>query len=66
MMRHERFWRWLAWKLPAGLVYWCALRLGAHATQGQWSGQIVPELYFMDALKRWESELGPTPSKGER
>jgi hypothetical protein len=44
----------LAWRMPRKLVYWCAIRLGAHATQGQYSNQEVPALTFMDALKRWE------------
>ena len=43
----------LAWLLPRKLVYWCAIRVGANATQGKWSNQIVPDLNFMDALKRW-------------
>jgi hypothetical protein len=46
-------WMRLAWLMPRSLVYWCAIRLGAHATQGKYSDQVVPELLFMDALKRW-------------
>ena len=42
------------WALPRWLVYWCAIRLMAHATQGPWGNQIVPELNAIDALKRWE------------
>lgn len=45
---------WLAWLLPKELVKWCAVRLMAHATQGKWSGQVVPELTAIDALKRWD------------
>jgi hypothetical protein len=44
----------LAWRMPRRLVYWCAIRVGAHATQGPYSKQEVPALTFMDALKRWE------------
>jgi hypothetical protein len=44
----------IAWKLPRRLVYWCAIRLGANATQGDYSDQIVPDLTFFDALDRWE------------
>lgn len=46
--------RWLAWHLPKRLVMWCGMRIGAHATQGQYSNQVVPELGFMDAMQRWE------------
>ena len=44
----------IAWLLPRRLVYWCAIRLGAHATQGPYGSQSVPDLRLTDALKRWE------------
>lgn len=43
----------LAYLLPRRLVYWCAIRVGANATQGEYSNQIVPDLKFMDALRRF-------------
>lgn len=49
----ERFWTWLAWKLPRPLVYWATIRCGAHATTGRWSNQIVPETTLPDLLQRW-------------
>jgi len=49
----EKLQMWIAWKLPHWLVKWAAVRLMAHATQGEHSGVIVPELTAMDALKRW-------------
>jgi hypothetical protein len=45
--------RWIAWHMPRYLVMWCAVRLGAEATTGRHSDTVVPELSFMDALKRW-------------
>ena len=54
--RMECFAYWLAWVLPHEVVYWCAIRVGSHATQGKWSSQDVPELRFMDALYRWKVE----------
>ena len=45
---------WIANHLPRRLVYFCAIRLMSHATIGRWSHQVVPELYAVDALKRWE------------
>lgn len=49
---------WIAKHLvPRRLAYWCAIRVGAFATQGPYSSQIVPELTFMDALKRFDSPL---------
>jgi hypothetical protein len=53
-MTNERFWQFLAWRLPRSLAYWCAIRVMAHATQGRYGTQVVPELTAMDALKRWE------------
>ena len=68
MVRREVMWERLkmsvAWHMPRWLVYWCAIRLNAHATTGQWGHQNVPELTALDALKRWdlnhrvEKELG--------
>jgi hypothetical protein len=49
----EKIWMWIAWRLPHTLVMWCAIRVGAHATQGEYSSQVVPDLKFMDALQRW-------------
>jgi len=49
----DRFCLWLSWKLPKRLVKWCAVRVGAHATTGEYGHSIVPEVTFMDALERW-------------
>jgi hypothetical protein len=46
----------VSWHLPKSLVYWCAIRLMAHATTGKYSNQVVPELLAMDALQRWPIE----------
>lgn len=53
-MKREKVQMFIAWLLPRWLVYWAAIRLGTNATTGQWDHQNVPELYFTDALKRWE------------
>ena len=44
---------WIAWLLPRRLVYWCAVRLMANGTMGEYSKQEVPALLVSDALKRW-------------
>jgi hypothetical protein len=49
----DRFWMWLAWKVPSRLAYWCAVRVGANATVPPYGDQVVPELRFMTALERW-------------
>lgn len=53
--RLENLKMWVAFHTPKWLAYWCAIRVGAHATQGQYSDTEVPGLTFMDALKRWET-----------
>lgn len=49
----ERGWMWLAWHLPRPLAYWAAIRLGANATTGAYSSQVVPDLRLTEALERW-------------
>lgn len=47
---------WIARHLPKRLVYWCAITLGAHATTGDYGHQLVPDLTFMDAIKRYGAD----------
>ena len=54
----ENIARWLVWMLPKRIVYWCAIRVTAHATQGEYSGQLVPELTAMDAVQRYGDDHG--------
>ena len=51
----ERVWTAIAWKLPRALVMWCAIRLFAHATTGQYGNTVPTDLNIMEALKRWET-----------
>lgn len=43
----------VAWLLPESVVMWCYVRVGAHATTGQYSDTVVPELSMVDGLRRW-------------
>ena len=49
----ERIITWIVWRLPNRMVYWCAIRLMAKATQGEYGNTEVPGLTAMDALERW-------------
>ncbi len=49
----ERLLTWIAWHLPKSLVYWATIRAGAHASTGKYSDQIVPEMTYLDVLRRW-------------
>lgn len=46
----------IVWRLPRTMVMWCAIRVGAHATNGKWSSQEVPALSFIDAIQRWDDK----------
>lgn len=52
----DRISHWIARHLPKRVTYWCAIVVAAHATQGEYSGQIVPELTAMDAVKRYGTD----------
>lgn len=52
--RAERVLLWFVWRLPRTLVMWCYIRVAAHATTGQFSNTVVPNLGMMDALQRWD------------
>ena len=43
----------IAWLMPRWLVYFCAIRLMAYATQGKYGDTEVPALSAMDAIDRW-------------
>lgn len=60
MFRFKLWWRelpekicvWLAWKMPDRLVYWCAVRVGAHATGVGFNSH--PDMTSVSvSLQRW-------------
>lgn len=51
--RLERLQIAIAWKMPHWLVKWCAIRLMANATTGQYGETDASKLTVMSALKRW-------------
>lgn len=46
--------RYIAHRLPRGIVYFAAIRLVAHATTGKYGNTNPSVLSAMDAVKRWE------------
>lgn len=54
---HDRLPCWVAFHLPRKVQYRCAINVGAKATTGQYSDQIVPELRFVEALERWDNAV---------
>ena len=53
-MQKEKIIMGIVWRLPRWLVYWCSIRMVAHATTGKYGNTVTPELSAMDAIKRWE------------
>jgi len=51
----ERIILGVVWRLPRELVYWAAIRVGAHATTGMWGATDPSRVSFMEVLKRWET-----------
>jgi hypothetical protein len=54
MTRREEWAMWLAWRLPRRIAYWAAVRVGCHATQGEWGNESPTDLLQHVALQRWE------------
>lgn len=48
----------IAWALPRRLVLWCAVRVAAHATTGQFGTTDPNTLSAMDMLARWAIQEG--------
>lgn len=63
---HEKIVMAIAWALPRRIAYWCAIRVMAHATTGQWGHLETPALLATDALKRWHEPRFPPLAPGER
>lgn len=53
MTLRDRFWGWLAWHLPRGLVEWCAIRVFAAGTTGMWGDTVASDLSAIEAIRRW-------------
>ncbi len=51
-LKKEKFYLGLTRIIPRKCLYWIAVRIGAIVTTGKYGNTIVPDLTFMDALKR--------------
>jgi len=59
----ERFYWFLAFRLPVRLVGLCVVRVVAAASTGPYSRTIVPDLTATEALKRWD-RINGIPGSG--
>ena len=51
-MKKENLYLGLTRIVPRKCLYWIAVRIGAMVTTGKYSNTVVPDLTFMEALKR--------------
>lgn len=59
---HDRLPQWISYHLPKRVIYWCSIRVGAHATLGEFKTKVVPELTFMEAIQAWDNSYGQKQS----
>ncbi len=60
-----RFLMWMCRRvMPKSLIYFAANQLGAEVTTGKYGTTVVPELKFMDALKRFSDDHHVHVQKG--
>ncbi len=57
--RIEKLERWLAWKLPRGILRWAFYRVLADATTGRWGHKTPLGMTWETAIQRWEKGDGP-------
>ena len=55
----DRFYCWLAFSAPRRLAYWCAVRVGAHASMVL-SHRPMPEITLLEAGDAWHQSLERT------
>ena len=56
-MREVNAWYWFVRLLPKKLLYFCFMKVMAHATTGEYGDTVVPELTGMDAIKRYADDF---------
>ena len=62
----ERFFMELSFMLPKHLVYWCAIRVWAHATTGKYGNTDKDRLTVQAAVERWVMDTPKLRRKARR
>jgi len=70
-MDWERVWMWIAWRLPPGLVYWCAIRVHTFEpkslTREEFTAwESCPERKCRDAMLLWKKYAVDGPPLNRR
>ncbi len=50
----DKFYMWLAWKLPRELIKWSSIRLISYATMGKYGKDHPDDVSVITALNRWD------------
>lgn len=50
----ERFYAWLAYRLPKRLAYWCYVRVHSYATVTEFTDRTPEEVNCFEAMKAWK------------
>ena len=51
--KQDKFYRWLAYRLPKRFAMWVYFDILAKATTGKYGNTVVPDLTAMDAIDRF-------------
>lgn len=54
-VKREKILMAIAWRMPREVAYWCAIRLFAHATTGEYGDGYPEETTVVEALRRWNN-----------
>ena len=49
----EKFWAWLAYKVPKRLAYWCYVRVHSHSTVTKFTDKHPSEVNCFEAMEAW-------------
>lgn len=50
----DKFYQWLAFRLPKRLAYWCYIRIHSYATVTKFKDKIPDEVTWHQALEAWK------------
>lgn len=56
--RESSLWYWVVRLLPKKLIYFCFMKVMAHATTGKYGDTVVPQLTGVEAAQRFGNDFG--------
>lgn len=52
----DKFYSFLAMKLPKRLVYWCCIVVGAYATTGKYGDGNIDKIRYLTVIERYSKD----------